>query len=175
MVKYLFMRQSLIKKQNKVKELIELKEKSLFYVLIDLNKFPTGVLNNLRREIKKSGGLLKIYKKSLLLKSGLLDEDFKSNSPFGVIFVFEDDNKILSLINKIQKDKNIGSYILGYFKNNKYSNEFWKMIGDLPSKEALMIKLNYILKSLILRLILALKSPLGNFLKILTLKSSKAN
>jgi len=175
MIKYYLMKQILVKKKRKIEEILELKEKALFYFFINLNKFPAKTLNELRRKIKQNGGILKVYKKSLLLKSGALNEDFKSESPFGIVFIFEDNSKILNIINQIQNEKNIGEYIFGYFQNKKYPANFWKMIGEIPSKEFLILKLTSIFKNLILRFILSLKIPLNNFLKLLILKNSKAN
>lgn len=166
-------------KQRKVEFLVKLQNESLFYFFIDLKKIPAKILNSLRQEIKKNGGLLLVTKKTLLQKSGLLPEGIKFNSPLAVVFVKEDDNKILKIINDLQKkysSQNLGGYIFGFYHHQTLPADFLKQLGNLPSKSDLIGQLVFSLKTLILRLIGVLNSPVNRFIILINkLHSSKTN
>lgn len=166
-------------KQNIVQKLQELKSQSIFYFFIDLNKIPTKSLNSLRQEIKKNGGKLIVSKRTLLQKAGLLPPKSKFSSPIAVVFVNEDDNKILTIINQFQEknaSEKLANYIFGFYNQKQLSAEFLKELGSLPTKKDLIVKIVFSLKYLLTRLVIILNSPILRFLILINkIYSSKTN
>jgi len=167
------MKASLLEKSKKVEEIKKHFEESTYLFLFSLYKFPTKLLNKLREEVKENGGIIKVTKQTLLIKAGILKKKIKFNFPLGVVFVKEDDNKILRIFNNFQKENKVGDYLFGIYKDQILSKEMLLELGELPTKKELIAKLIFTLKSLFGRMTNSLKLPIRKLITLLRVRAQK--
>jgi ribosomal protein L10 len=151
-------------KEKIVKELKQFFEKSSKVFFISLLNLNAEIQNSLRDQIKKIGGILKIAKKTLIkLANPNLDlEQEKFKIPFGLIFDLNDAKniEIFKILTEFNKTYNL-TIIEGLMQNRVLSPKEIIEIGKLPSYEVLLQKYNYLLKSLLGRLVFTLKIPIS--------------
>ena len=151
-------------KEQIIKELKQFFEKSSKIFFISLLNLNAEIQNSLRDQIKKIGGILKITKKTLIkLANPNLDlEQEKFKIPFGLIFDLNDAKniEIFKILAEFNKTYNL-TIIEGLIQNRVLSPKEIIEIGELPSYEVLLQKYNYLLKSLLGRLVFTLKIPIS--------------
>jgi len=153
-------------KEEIVKELKQLFEKSSKVFFINLLNLNAEIQTYIKNQIKKLGGIFKVTKKTLLkLANPDLDlEQEKFKIPFGLVFDLNDINniEIFKILTEFNKTYNV-VLIEGLIQGKILSPEEILEIGNLPPKEILIHKYNLILKSLLNKFILTLKTPLIKF------------
>ena len=153
-------------KEEIVKELKQLFGKSSKIFFINLLNLNAEIQTYIKNQIKKLGGIFKVTKKTLLkLANPDLDlEQEKFKIPFGLVFDLNDINniEIFKILTEFNKTYNV-VLIEGLMQGKILSPEEILEIGKLPPKEILIHKYNLILKSLLNKFILTLKTPLIKF------------
>lgn len=160
-------------KQQIVKEIKELFNKSSRVIFISLLKIPAESQKFFKEEIKKVNGIFKVFKKTLIKKSfqelpiDLEKEDFKQ--PFGIIFDFNpnEEIKLLKALTQIAEKIQL-NIIKGISGNNILEKETIFEIGRLPSIEILRQKLLLVFKTKTTQPIFVFKLPLIKFTMVVS-------
>lgn len=160
-----------LEKQKIIEEIKELFDKSSRIIFISLLKISAESQKFLKDEIKKAGGLLKVFKKTLIKKSikdlpiDLEEKEFKQ--PFGIIFDFnpKEEIRILRILTKISEKIQL-NIIQGIFDGKILEKELIFEIGKLPPIEILQQKLLFIFKSKLTHPVLIFKYPLTKLIMV---------
>jgi large subunit ribosomal protein L10 len=157
-------------KEEILKDLVEKFKSARGYLLINLLNLKTSSQKKLRDFLKEKNSSLQVVKKTLVYKANpnfpFTDEELKT--PFAFIWSF-DENLIGILALKELKKEGIELDILkGYLWNQVFSKEEIEKIINLPSKEALILKVLQNLKGQIYRLFYDFKFPLQKLTLVLS-------
>lgn len=160
-------------KQQIIKEIKELFNKSPRIIFVSLLKLPAESQKFFKEEIKKAGGIFKVFKKTLIKKSiqelpiDLEKEDFKQ--PFGIIFDFNplEDIKLLKTLAQISENIQL-KIIKGLVGENVLEKEIIFEIGKLPPIEILRQKLLLLFKTKISQPLLIFKLPLTKLVMVVS-------
>lgn len=160
-----------LEKQKIIKEIYESFTKSSKLIFISLLNLSAESQKILKEQIKKTNGLFKVFKKTLIQKSikdlplNLEDEEFKR--PLGIIFDFNPAQDINLLRNLVQLSEKIKLEIIkGIFENQILEKNKILEIGELPPLEILRSKLIGIFKSKFSQLVLTLKLPIHKIIMV---------
>ncbi|MGB9681046.1 MAG: 50S ribosomal protein L10 [Minisyncoccia bacterium] len=156
------------KKREVVQDLIENFKKAQGAYFLNFAKLKTKDLNELRREVGQKEGKVRVIKNNLLKIAfqklglgGLEMEQLKGQTM--VSFAFQDPVGVANILDKFMKDKENIKVVGGLLENEWLTNEVFKKLAKIPSKEILIGKLISGLKSPVFRLDYSLK---GNLLKL---------
>ena len=139
-------------KSEFLSELAKKFEQSDSSVFAEFNKLTVTDISRLRRELKKVGADIKVFKKTLvelaLKKLGVEFSPYTFKTQMGTIFAKGDVNSIAATIHKFSKEiikaKKSEFTVLGAydFKEKRFvdSNEF-KAIATLPTREVLLAQI----------------------------------
>ncbi|MBC7073911.1 50S ribosomal protein L10 [Candidatus Parcubacteria bacterium] len=167
-------------KSQKEKILKELREKfkeGKILIFFGFKGVDAPSLQNLRRQVKKEGGLVKIVKKTLLQK--VLDENKISLSvgeikeEMGIIFGIEEIVKVAKVASDFQKVNENFKIFGGIFEGSLISKEKIQELAQLPPREVLLQRLLSSMSSSLWRLCYLLNSPIQNLIFILNQISTK--
>lgn len=166
------------KKALIIEELKNTIKNSPYLIFLNILEVKTSDFNSLKSEIKKSEGKIKVVKKTLF-KKALEENNIKEFDPekykfnFAVVFSKKEPIEILKILIDFAKNilkKDVKEFIKGGFESkNLKDQEFFIEISKLPSREVLIGKLLYVLKSPIYKLNFDLKL-LGGLLLTNSLK-----
>lgn len=162
-----------LEKQKIIQEISELANKSSKLIFLSILKIPAEAQKILKDRIKKTNGLFKVFKKTLIkrglknLPIDLKDENFKK--PLAIIFDFNPPHDINLLRNLVQISEEINFEIIKSIWEDKIleKDEILE-IGKLPPLEVLRSKLLFVFRSKLFQLTFILKFPL---IKIVTVVS----
>jgi len=151
------------KKQKIIEDLEEKIKKQKTIIFVDFNKLDSKSLFDLRKKLKQANCLLKITKKTLLEKvfdklteKGFLEKIKEIKTQLALIFGFDDEiipSKICYQFSK--KNENL-KILGGIFDKNFLEKEKVIELAQMPSKNELLEKLTW-----------TLKSPISNFVNVL--------
>jgi large subunit ribosomal protein L10 len=150
-------------KEQKKKIIDDLKEKitkQKSIVFIDFAGVKVEGMFNLRKNLKKVNGQLKVAKKTLinlaLKDSGLKTDIDKLEGELGMVFSYKDEISSAKIIYQFSK-KNPSLKILGGFFENEFKPaEDFIALAQLPSKEELLARLTG-----------SISAPVSNFVRVL--------
>ncbi len=174
----------IIKKQEKAGILQKLQkeiEDSKGIIIVNYEGVTATQFTDIRRNLKKYNSKLKVVNNKLFLLA-LKNRNLQELEKFvykaiGVIFCYSEDDVVnvvkylVETSNQIDKLKLSGGYIF----NNVVDPEKIKEISKLPSKQELVAKAVYLIKSPLINLIVLLKNPLNSLVNILSAKAKKDN
>ena len=129
------------KKQNEVNEVAELIDNSKSFIIFEYQGLNAFLITNLRKEIVKNEGKLKVLKNSILDRAFVKQSinEFKDNlvGPNAIAFSFGDEISVFKSIVGIAKNHDFIK-IKGGFFNSKFVdvNEI-KTIASIPGREGL--------------------------------------
>lgn len=132
------------KKQDIVKKLKENIDKQKSMVFVSINGLKASALFNLREELKKSGCLLSIVKKTLMgiaFKENNIGADVKElRGQIGLIFGFKDEILPAKKTYEFSKNNENLKILGGFFNNKLQEREDIITLAKIPSKEELLAK-----------------------------------
>ena len=166
-------------KEEIVKEIKKLLKDQKLMAFFTFRGLKMEEFSDLRNNVKEKGGLIKVVKKTLFKLSlekasiKLPDEIFGVKDQFAVLFGFSDDPSILKLIDKLSKSKEGVKIISGYFEGNYLLPQEVKDLASIPSRDALLSKLLWIMNYPKLSFINVIRAPLRDFIFVLSLKAKK--
>lgn len=162
-----------MKKEKKKQIINDLKDKfqtASAYALFSLLNLNAENLEFLRREAKKNKGLVQVTKKSLIYKSDsnfpFSDEEIKE--PFAFLWSFDENLTAFKVLREIKKQEVELKILGGYFAQRKLKADEVLELANLPSREELLAKLVFQLKSSLSRLDFVLNNPLRKLIFILS-------
>lgn len=149
-------------KEQKKQILEELKENLIAQksiVFIGFRGLNVAALSNLRKNIKKAGGKLKVAKNTLMKlafkRSGLeIKKDF--DDQVAVIFSKENEISPIKAVYDFSKENKIIKILGGFFEGKFQEKEAMVSIAQLPSREELLS-----------RLLMTMSSPMSGFVNVL--------
>ncbi len=147
-------------KQKSLEEIKESLEKQEALVFINYSGLKADDVFNLRKELKKSGCILKVAKKTLakraLKEKGLELKEGSLEGQIALIFGFEDPVMSAKIPYNFAKE-NENLKILGGFLENKFkSSEEIITLAKIPSKDELLAKV-----------VGSISAPISNFVSVL--------
>ena len=153
-------RKSIQKKAQVVQELKEKIEKAPLVILLDFKGIDANSIADFRKQIKKSGGEMKVVKNTLLYRAcngtQLYDRIDIFKEQTAVIFGYEDIVNIAKLLKEFLKGKEDakvkGGLVEGVFADAQKID----YLASLPSKEVLVAQL-----------LAVLQAPITNFVRVL--------
>lgn len=164
-------------RQQKEAAVSDIKEKFLSSqaaFLVEYRGLNVSLMQSLRRNLRDSGGELKVTK-ARLMKIAVQDitgiEDFKSNfkNQIGLVFVNQEVPVIAKKLVNFSKENDFLKIISGFFESKTISKQEIDYLASLPSKEILLAQLlgtfqapisNFprLLRIMIIRLLFVLKN-----------------
>jgi len=149
-------------KQQKFKEADFIKEGLENYpylIICDFAKINVSDIVNIRNEIKKSGGVVKVLKKTVFKKVidkfGITGFDFENYKGSMMVF-FGSDLSIFKLIDIFAKKNDNLKIVTGILENKFINFAEIKMLANLPTKEILLS-----------RLLSAMQAPIAGFVNVI--------
>ena len=158
-----------VAKQQEVTTLVELLDKTPHFVLVKYEATTHKALEELRRELAKSGATLRVIKNTLFEKAlarkantdpamqQFVSEVFPLKDQTAVLAMSDDYATPLSAFFKFTKNQPTLSFRAGVLDNTVYVSSDLQKIATLPSKEQLIAKLIGGLKSSPYKLTYAMK------------------
>jgi len=160
-------------KQEHVKQTAQSISKSQAVVFVDFTGVPTKEINQLKADLRKSGSVLKVVKKSLLnialKEAGINFDPTISKAPIATVYATGEMTTIAAPIYKFSKElakKKMDFKVLGAFdkiSNAVLSAAEFTVIAKLPSREVLLAQV-----------LGGMTGPLRAFMYILDQLSKKA-
>jgi len=151
--------------------------KSYGLICLSFSQIPNNDLVVLRKEIKDLQGSARVVKKRLFQiawqdskkeESFVLPKEKKGN--LLSLFIFQEDSllPILKLVNSFRKKfKEEVEVIAGWLENRIYSEKEIVSLAEIPSKEVLLTRLVYSLKSPLNSLVYSLKGEIFKLIFVL--------
>lgn len=164
--------------QKKIKALAELIEKikqASHFVLVNFEKTSHQKLEELRKSLNKlkNNASFKVIKNSLFkiaaarIKKEELAEDQVLKGPSALLTLPKDWNSALSAFYQFAKKEGVLTFKIGIIDNQIYQKQELIKLAELPSKEALIAKLAFVLKSPARKTVYAMKFNMMRLVNIL--------
>lgn len=158
----LFVKDIILKKQQQVKEISELINKSKSFILFEYQGLTAAEITALRKEIFAKGSQMKV------LKNNIIDRAFKESKiaefetmmtgPNALLFALEDEMSIFKSLYEVSKQHDFIKIKGGYFNSKFVSADEVKAIAAIPNREVLYSMLLSCLTSPIRKVLYALKA-----------------
>ncbi|MBI4812693.1 50S ribosomal protein L10 [Candidatus Falkowbacteria bacterium] len=131
-------------KEETVSELSERLDKMKALVLIDYSGMKVGKMAELRRELKKVGAELKVFKRRLvdlaMKKSGLSFDIAQIKGQLALIFGYGDEVGAAKTTHKLSEGNKIFKIIAGIVGGNSLDAASVSALAKLPTREELLAK-----------------------------------
>lgn len=175
------------KKINFVQKIQDLLTKNQNFALVKIDKTTHQKLEDLRKELKKSGARFKVIKNSLFEKSfnklassrknlaDLAKSFFPMKETNALLILDQQWSNALSAFYQFTKKEPSLSFKFGLLDEKTYGNEELLQIAQLPGKEILVGKIIYAFNSPASRFVHSLKFNLTKLVYILRVNSNKTN
>lgn len=148
-------------KQTYVEDLKDKFSRSDAFFLVSNNGVTSNKMNELRKQLKESGGELKIVKNTLAkraISKFTYNEDLSSflNGPVGIAFSYTDAVAVAKTLTKAMEDGLKLDFSVGYLNEEKLEKAQIEALAKLPSREELLGQL-----------LRVLVGPVRNFVSVL--------
>ena len=148
-------------------------------VLADYSGLKVNQINELRREIKKTGAEFEVVKNSLLCKAAgdtkYAIRDTGLEGPTAALWLYQEDFSPLKTLDAFIKKTELPKIKLGFWQGEQISLERIKELANLLPLEQLQAKLVWTLQSPISGLAQALSGNLRKLVFILKTKGGETN
>lgn len=110
------------------------------FVVMQYGKLSANAANDFRREIGKTGGILEVVRKRVLLKAandaGVEFDNSALTGHIGIVFLGEDPIESTKVVFKFGKDReNVIQVVGGRFDGQLYGGADVERLSNLPSKD----------------------------------------
>lgn len=156
------MKDIILKKENQVKEISELVNKSKSFILFEYQGLNASDITSLRKSLYSQGSKMKV------LKNNIIDRAFKSCSindfenmlagPNAILFALEDELSIFKALDEVAKEHDFIKIKGGYFNNKYVSPAEIKALAAIPGREGLYSMLLSCLTAPIRKVLYAFKA-----------------
>lgn len=149
-----------VKKQKQVKELVEKFQKAKSVVFVDYKGLNVAQTTELRSKMRKANVDYKVYKNNLvklaLHECGIKELDDKLVNTLAVAFGYEDEVAPAKILKEtIDKTKKM-ELKFGVVDGSAVDENYVKTLATMPSKNELIAKLMFLVKSPVQKLAIAL-------------------
>jgi large subunit ribosomal protein L10 len=164
-----------MKKQDKiftVQNLVAQLKEAKTVVLTDYQGLTANQIAQLRTMVKKVGGELVVIKNTLLqraLKEASLPVP-ENEGPTAIIIANEDEIEPIKALSRHQKEAGLPKFKSGIWEDRLITAEELEELGQLPSREQLLVKLASLLRSPGIRMISSLSGNQRRLILILKTK-----
>jgi len=146
-----------------VEELKKVFESSGSVILLDFKNVNVPDITELRRKVKESDSEYRVVKNTLALRAaaGTSIEEIKEHFEGPTAIAYTEDNVagLAKVLREFIKEHSGMEFRVGVLDGQVVSNEQVSSLADLPSREALLSKVLFLVNAPLTQFALALKSP----------------